>query len=248
MTRAFMNIAHRGASSYAPENTLAAYDKAFEMGIRHIELDVHFTSDNHIVVIHDDTVDRTTNKTGPVSRHSLSELRKMDAGSWFGSDYVGERIPTLEEVLTRYKSSLKFHIEIKARVSGLATSAIDIIKSIGVTDDVTITSFWKQGLDEARLYAPQISTGWLIATIPGGDWDTSIVQQSLLAGFTQVCPSAEIITPELIETLHYHGFIVRCHGISNQRLMRHVVDCGADGMTINFPDKLANYLKTKGKK
>jgi glycerophosphoryl diester phosphodiesterase len=100
---AFRVIAHRGASSYAPENTFAAFDLAIRMGVRHIELDVEATNDGHIVVIHDDTVDRTTNGTGPVTSHNLAALQALDAGSWFGAQFSGERIPVFDEVLRRYK-------------------------------------------------------------------------------------------------------------------------------------------------
>src|SRR5262245_46332535 len=89
----FLVIAHRGASSYAPENTLAAFDLALQMGVRHIELDVHLSRDGHLVVIHDDTVDRTTNGSGPVVHYTLAELQALDAGSWFGAAFAGERIP-----------------------------------------------------------------------------------------------------------------------------------------------------------
>src|SRR5882672_6085900 len=91
----FMAIAHRGASSYAPENTFAAFDVAIAMGARHIELDVHFSSDGHLVVIHDDAVNRTTDGAGPVTGHSLAALTALDAGAWFDPRFKGERIPTL---------------------------------------------------------------------------------------------------------------------------------------------------------
>ena len=110
-----MVIAHRGASSYAPENTLAAFDLALHMGCRHLELDVDFTRDGHIVVIHDETVDRTTNGTGPVGSHTLAELRALDAGSWFGPQFAGERIPMFAEVLERYHGRAHLHTEIKAQ-------------------------------------------------------------------------------------------------------------------------------------
>jgi glycerophosphoryl diester phosphodiesterase len=97
-----MVIAHRGASSYVPENTFAAFDLALQMGVRHIELDVQLTSDGHLVVIHDDTVDRTTNGSGLVTRHTLESLRGLDAGSWFGTRFAGECIPLFDEVLARY--------------------------------------------------------------------------------------------------------------------------------------------------
>ena len=194
MTAEFMNIAHRGASSYAPENTFAAYDKALAMGVHQIELDVHFTSDDHLIVIHDDTVDRTTNGSGPVAEHTLAELRTLDAGSWFGLQYAGERIRTLGEVLEHYKGRHHFHIEIKARdVPGLATRTIDMVRGYGLTDDVTITSFWKPWVDESRAYAPEISTGWLVPLGPGSQWDDSIMDQALESGFTQVCPRADIV-------------------------------------------------------
>jgi glycerophosphoryl diester phosphodiesterase len=95
-------IAHRGASSYAPENTFAAFDLAVEMGIGEIELDVHFTKDSQIIVIHDETLDRTTNSTGPVCDWTLEELQSLDAGSWFDEKFSGEKIPALGETLDRY--------------------------------------------------------------------------------------------------------------------------------------------------
>ena len=139
----FMNIAHRGASSYAPENTFAAYDKALAMGVNHIELDVHLTRDGHIVVIHDDTVDRTTNAHGSVADFTLDELRALDAGSWFDPEYAGERIRSLGETLEHYKGRLYFHIEIKQRetTGGLARRTIDMVRGYGLIDSVTITSF-----------------------------------------------------------------------------------------------------------
>jgi glycerophosphoryl diester phosphodiesterase len=109
----FMVIAHRGASAYAPENTLAAFDPALHMGCRHLELDVDFSSDGHIVVIHDDTVDRTTNGTGSVGSHTLAELRTLDAGAWFGTPFTGERIPTFAEVLERYQGLVHIHTRSK---------------------------------------------------------------------------------------------------------------------------------------
>src|SRR6266705_642345 len=109
----FLIIAHRGASSYAPENTIVAFDLALQMGASHLELDVHLTRDDSLVVIHDDTVDRTTNGTGPVAHQMLAALQALDAGSWFGEAFVGVRIPTLAEVLTSYHGRVHLHIELK---------------------------------------------------------------------------------------------------------------------------------------
>ena len=117
----------------------------------------------------------------------------------------------------------------------------DLVRAYGLTDDVTITSFWRPWLDEVRAYAPELPTGWLVPLGPT-EWDDSIIEQAAALGFNQVCPRANITTPELVRTLHERGFVVRCHGVFSEDLMRHAVDCGADGMTINFPDKLTDYL------
>lgn len=243
----FMNIAHRGASSYAPENTFAAYDKALEMGVNHVELDVRLTADGNIVVIHDDTVGRTTDGHGRVADFTLDELRALDAGSWFSPEYEGEQIRSLGETLEHYKGRLYFHIEIKQREisGGLARRTIDMVRGYGLTDSVTITSFSKEWLDEAAAYDSELPKGWLV---PMGNvaWDDSIIEQSKELGLAQICPRAELTTPELVDRLHAEGFVVRCHGLYNEDLMRHAVDVGADGATVNFPDKMAEYLGMKG--
>ena len=155
MSRKVTAIAHRGASSYAPENIFAAFDLAVEMGIEEIELDVQFTSDSHIVVIHDETLDRTTDSAGPLSDLRLEEIQSLDAGSWFDEKFAGEKIPILDEVFDRYKNDFQFHIEIKSKeAEGLASRVYDVIRSYGLAQQTTITSFWKQWLIESKRYAP----------------------------------------------------------------------------------------------
>ena len=240
-----MNIAHRGASSYAPENTFASYDKALEMGVDHIELDVHFTSDDHLVVFHDDTVDRTSNGKGPVLEHTLAELRSLDAGSWFGPEYAGERIRSLGEVFEQYKGRLYFHVEIKGRSVGLSRRTIDMVRGYGLTDSVTITSFSRERLEEASDYDSGLPKGWLVP--PGQNpWEDRYIAQSSVLGLTQICFRADLATPDFVESIHRAGYEARAWGINDEELMRRAVDSGADGMTINFPDKLTSYLEAKG--
>ncbi|MXY46284.1 MAG: hypothetical protein F4Y44_04715 [Chloroflexi bacterium] len=244
----FMNIAHRGASSYAPENTFAAYDKALELGVNHIEIDVQLTRDDHIVVIHDDTVDRTTDGQGRVADFTLAELRTMDAGSWFSAEYADECIRTLGDTMEHYKGRLHFHIEIKQReiAGGLARRTIDMARGYGLTDSVTITSFRKEWLEEAAAYDSTLPKGWLVPMGPAATWDDSVIEQSKELGLTQICPRADITTPDLVDRIRAEGFVVRCQGLYNEELMRHVVDVGADGATVNFPDKMSEYLRMKG--
>jgi glycerophosphoryl diester phosphodiesterase len=236
---AFMAIAHRGASSYAPENTFAAFDLAIRMGARHIELDVEATSDGHIVVIHDDTVDRTTDGAGPVTSHTLAALRALDAGSWFGAQYAGERIPLFDEVLGRYKGRAHIHTEIKGRSTYLSRRTADLVRQHGMVDKVTITSFQKARLEEIRAYASELAAGWLLAEV-----SDAVVAQARDLGLRQICPRANAVTEELVGRLHAAGFVVRAWGVATEALMRQVVQAGADGMTVNFPDKLIAYLSS----
>jgi glycerophosphoryl diester phosphodiesterase len=236
----FMAIAHRGASSYAPENTFAAFDLAIEMGARHLELDVHFSSDGHLVVIHDDTVDRTTDGSGPVTSRSLAALTALDAGAWFDPRFKGERIPTLGAVLERYWGA-HLHVELKGHSAGLAQRAVDMVRSSGIATNVTITSFQKAKLEETRAYAPELPTGWLV-----GEVSDAVVAQARAMGLTQLCPRAGAVTHELVSRLHAEGLVVRAWGVATEDLMRQVMTAGADGMTVNFPDKLLAYLATPG--
>jgi glycerophosphoryl diester phosphodiesterase len=209
------------------------------MGASHLELDVHATSDSHVVVIHDDTVDRTTNGTGPVAGHSLAGLGRLDAGGWFDARFAGERIPMLRDVLARYKGRAHLHVEIKGRSDGLTRGTVDAIRDGGMADRVTLTSFQRVRLEEAREYAPELPTGWLVA-----DATDAIVAQARAMGLTQLCPKASTLTPDLVRRLRSEGLGVRAWGVENEVVMRQVVSAGADGMTVNFPDKLIAHLKS----
>ena len=235
-----MNIAHRGASAYAPENTFAAFDKALALGASHAEMDLQFSSDGHIVVIHDDAVDRTTNGSGAVADMTLAQLSSLDAGAWFAPEFAGERIPALGAMLERYKGRLHFHLEIKAQAEGLSERAADLVRGYGVTASVTITSFQLVRVAESISYAPELPAGWL-----NREMDDSIIATAEQMGLKLLCPHAEVVTADLVDSLHQKGFAVRAWGADNEELMRRVVDAGVDGLTVNFPDKLAEYLGSR---
>jgi glycerophosphoryl diester phosphodiesterase len=235
-----MCIAHRGASSYAPENTLAAFDLALAMGIRHIELDVHCTRDGQVVVIHDETVDRTTDGTGPVMSYTLAELRCLDAGTWFGAEFAGQRVATYAEILARYGGRVHIHTEIKGHTAQLAQRTVDLIRQYNMTAQVTMTSFQQPPLQDIRTYAPELPTGWLVR-----EASETIITQAQQLGVTQLCPHAATVTAALVRHLQAQGFVVRAWGVTNETLMRQVVDAGADGMTVNFPDKLMAYVQSR---
>ena len=114
-----------------------------------------------------------------------------------------------------------------------------------MTDAVTITSFRKQCLEEAKSHSPDLPTGWMVPLESGSPWDDIFVEPSLALGVTHVCPRADFVTPEIVEMRHSIGFVVRCHGARDEDLMRHVVYPGADGMIISFREKLAVYLNQR---
>ncbi len=231
-------IAHRGASTYAPENTFAAFDLALEMGAHHLELDVQMSSDGHLVVIHDDNVDRTSNGRGTVSAHTLAQLQALDAGAWFDARFAGERIPAFETLLDRYRGRAHLHVEIKGRTVGLSERTAEAIRAHGWTRDVTMTSFQKSKLEDLRACAPELPAGWLLRQI-----DDTVIGEARTLGITQLCPHADTVTPQRVERLRAQDFNVRAWGVATEALMRKMVDAGVDGMTVNFPDRLLQLLR-----
>ena len=135
-----INIAHRGFSAVYPENTLLSFNKALELGVNHLELDLQVTFDGHLVVMHDRTVDRTTNGSGEVADLTLAEIRELDAGTWRGAEYEGERIPTYEEVIDNLPTAVLV-TELKFAGNDDIRKVIDLIEASGVSDRVFISSF-----------------------------------------------------------------------------------------------------------
>lgn len=160
-----MNIAHRGASGYAPENTLAAFDKAVEMQADYIEIDVQLSKDDLPVIIHDDTLDRTTNGTGNVSAYTLEELRSLDAGSWFDKKYAGEKIPSLNEVLEMYGEKINILIELKSPelYPGVEEKVAEALAKykLDTSNNIVIQSFNHPSVIKSAELLPEITHGVL---------------------------------------------------------------------------------------
>jgi glycerophosphoryl diester phosphodiesterase len=164
-------IAHRGDSAHRPENTLASFQSALEVGAALVEFDVQLTRDGHVVVIHDPTVDRTTNGRGRVGEMSLVELRALSAGypDRFGSSYAGERIPTLAEVLAFLRGRVRAMVEIKTdsvsddAVGGIEARTVEEVRRQGMTGDLALISFDTRALRRCRELAPEIVRGHLFA-------------------------------------------------------------------------------------
>jgi glycerophosphoryl diester phosphodiesterase len=162
--------AHRGWSSKAPENTLAAFQKAIEQPhIDMIELDVQLSRDGVPVVIHDFTLERTTNGSGYVGDYTLKELKQLDAGSWYAEAFAGETIPTLEEVLQLVQGKKTLNIELKCAGNwypGIEKKVIELIRQYGMESSVVITSFHHANIREVSRLAPELKKGLLIDGMP----------------------------------------------------------------------------------
>lgn len=164
-----LNVAHQGASAVAPPNTLAAFRKAAELGADGVELDVHLSADGAAVVIHDFTVDRTSDGRGRVADLPLAALKELDAGSWFDPRYASEPIPTLNEVFEAVGRELMINIELKLLPRGgrgLAAEVVSLVKRHGLANRVLISSFNLSALRRVRRLEPQLPLGLLYGPAP----------------------------------------------------------------------------------
>ena len=160
-------FAHRGAKAVAPENTIPAFLKAIELGADGVELDVQFSADGALVVIHNPVLDETTNGHGRVTAHTLEELKKLDAGSWFAPEFAGTRLCTLEEALDAIGDRLLINIEMKSFSmgnDGMAEQVAEIIQRRNLYDQVIVSSFNPFSLRRLKKIDPRIETGLLYAT------------------------------------------------------------------------------------
>ena len=162
-------IGHRGASADAPENTIAAFELALEQGADGIELGVHLSSDGHPVVIHDFTLERTTDGVGPVGGRSVRELKRLDAGGWYGRRFRGQRVQTLQEVLERFRDRARFWIELPghpARYPGIEERVVSMVEIYDVVDRVLVQSFDPAAIARVRALNREIPVGALVARVP----------------------------------------------------------------------------------
>ncbi len=145
-------------------NTLASFQLACEQGADGVELDVHLSKDGHIVIVHDFTLDASTDGQGEVASHSLAELKRLDAGGWFSADFAGARIPTLDEVFDAFAGKLYFNVELKSRPAdgrALETAVADCIRRHSMTEQTIVSSFDAQCLQRFRLISPQVMMAYL---------------------------------------------------------------------------------------
>lgn len=229
----FVNYAHRGASQYAPENTFLSFDTGMYMGANGIETDVQMTKDGILVLFHDDSITRLTGESGSISDYTLEELQKFT----FEKNGLQDKIVVFEDFLKRYGwRDITFAIEIKQR--GIEPQIADMIRKYHIGEKSVVTSFKLDCIQKIKEYAPELHIGWLKK-----DFTEEDLEMLKGIGAKEVCPHAAIVTRENVAKWHQEGFNVRAWGVDNEDLMKNAYDCMTDGMTVNFPDKLADYMK-----
>lgn len=232
----FVNYAHRGASSYAPENTAASFRKGIELGANGTELDLQRTKDGKIVIFHDETINSKSSGTGKISDHTYDELLNMDFGSWFDKKFAGEKIVLFEDFCKEFLSeNLTFAIELKC--SGIEEDALRIIYKYKRHDCIYITSFSFEALENVRKLDENIKIGWLVEKI-----NPQNIDKLLRIRGNQICPDAAKVTREDVDLAKKYGLEVRLWGVVNEEIMKKTYSLGIEGMTVNFPDKLKKLL------
>jgi glycerophosphoryl diester phosphodiesterase len=235
-------IAHRGASGYAPENTFAAFRKALAMGATFIETDLQLSRDTRFVALHDSTVNRTTNGQGSVQDMSLADLRKLDAGSWFGSEFTGERIPTLEEILEfAGKHDVVFYLELKpSGFRGGEQALVGALRESGEIARTVIISFDPSILAAVRRVEPTLMTGLLF----DGQIENPL-DKALEIGARQVAVRGDLVTPRLLKETRKRDLQVVCWTVNQPAHMRLLAGAGVDGIMSDYPDLLVDLLRRK---
>ncbi|MEJ5241767.1 MAG: glycerophosphodiester phosphodiesterase family protein [Anaerolineales bacterium] len=229
-------FAHRGASAYAPENTLAAFELALQQGAPAIELDVKLSADGHVVVIHDPTVDRTTNGKGKVARLSLSELRALDAGSFFSEKYRGEKIPTLEEVFDLVGKRALINIELTNYTTprdSLVEEVCRLVREHRMEENVLFSSFLPRNLHQAAILLPEVPRGLLALEGWKGLWMRSF--QFFFGNYQALHPYVSDVTPQQIASVHRIGRRVHVWTVNDANQMRRLLKWGADGIFTDDP-------------
>lgn len=234
----FIVYAHRGASAYAPENTMSAFKKALELGANGIELDLQKTKDGKIVIFHDDYIDKKSNGNGKIEDYTYAELLKLDFGSWFDSKYKDEKIVLFEDFAREFfNKDLTFAIEIKSY--GIEKETLEIINKYKVHNNIYVTSFLYDILENVRKIDSNIKLSWLIYE----EINKENIEKILRIKGSQICPKATLVTKENVKLANDNGLGVRLWGISDEEIMKKVYKLNIEGMTVNFPDKLKKLLK-----
>lgn len=236
-------IGHRGAAAAAPENTLESLREAKRQGAAWVEVDAKLTSDNHIILLHDDLLDRTTSGKGPAAQATLSAIRALDAGGWFGPAFAGAKVPTLEETVRELLAlGLNCNVEIKPCPGRERETAEHVMRALqrlwpAGAEKPLISSFAYQSLQVAYQVAPEFPRAVLVEEVPV-DW------RALCEGVEAVAlnPWQQPLTAEQVKPIKSAGYRVFSYTVNETDRARTLFDWGVDGVFTDMPGKLIAAL------
>lgn len=262
----FHVIAHRGASGYAPENSLPAFRVAAELGVREVELDVQVSSDDVLILFHDDVLDDKTNGNGAVRDHTAADVTRFDIGSWFDANhpglstqYAGTTLATLAEVFDRFGARFHYHVELKASDSQIPELTLAEVERAGLAHHVTLTSFHLDQLTRVRELDSSVPICLLVkssdrlrrraapdpdlATLDAAQLRRHWIDLAVDGRFQQVgFPVAEL-DRELVRYARERGLEIRAWRVRSDDDVERAIRMGANGMTTNWPDRLQERIE-----
>ena len=236
-------IGHRGAAGYAPENTIEAIHTAADLGIEWVELDVKLTKDEVPIVFHDDTLERTTNASGPVAEKSYAEIQELDCGSWYGESFIGAKIPSLEEAIDALVTrDLGFNMEIKpcpGREKDTAEAALDVLSSIwDAHDRLLISSVSHVSLETALDMATDWNRGLIIPDV----WPENLTELVEYLQVASITVNENTITRQQVEDVMDMNKICLAYTINDPHKAQHLQAWGIDGFFSDTPDLIKEGL------
>jgi glycerophosphoryl diester phosphodiesterase len=245
VTKRPLNIAHRGASGHAPENTMAAFRLAVDQGADWIELDIHQTADGHLIVLHDFSLQRTAGDPRPVQTLTLAQIKKFNVGLWWGKTYRSEKVPTLDEVLAFAENRIRVQIELKRGSSlypGIEDRLIETIGRHRAEKWTAVSSFEVEALKTLRELDDKIPLGLLTRKTRPKD----ILKEAESLKVQAIHISTHRLSKALLTQAHLNGLPVYAYTVNRPSLMKRYLEMGTDGLFTNYPDRLAALLgKTK---
>lgn len=250
-----LNVAHRGASGYAPEHTITSYKMGEKMHGDYIEVDLQMTKDGELIAMHDETLDRTTNGTGQVKDYTLKEIKQLDAGSWFNekyperakAEYEGLQVPTLEEVFQTFGKNANYYIETKSPevYPGMEQKLVDVVNEYGINKDkLLVQSFSSESLLKMNQIDPSVKLVQLMeyaspATLT--DEEVQAIKQYAMG----IGPNSDMIDRAYVQQAVQNGLEIHPYTVNEKEEMQKLIDWGVTGMFTNFPDLLHEVKKGK---
>lgn len=237
-------MAHRGFSGFAPENTLSAFKLALSnQSVRSIELDVQLSKDGVPVVIHDFTLERTTNGYGFVKDKTYEELRELDAGNWFSEEFKNEKIPTLEEVLALCKDKCQLNIELKTidgMYDGYEKIVVEMVKKYEMEDDVCLTSFDANVISAIQLLDTRMKRGLIISKPT-----LRLLKKLKNSGSTILSIKHKLVTPKLVKDMEKAGIELFAWTVNIKSDMKYILEYPQEiTVCTNFPDRFEDLINS----